>query len=144
MGVRAFLGDLTTNISVSLLTAAEVTVLFTLFLAIFRKRWIAISLVTAVVLAQADTRGGVLSALLVTAGLAVAYGYVLLRVGLVALVVAGSVSLTSDSAVWPHDWSSWTVAETLWSAAIMLAVAGIGFWLAIGGQKPLGNLRLEE
>jgi serine/threonine protein kinase len=144
MGARAFLGDCSANILGALLTAAEVTVLFTLFLAIFRKRWIAISLVMVGVLAQADTRGGVLTALVVTAGLAVAYAFVLLRVGLVALVVAGTVSWTSDTAVWPHDWSSWTVAETLWSAAIMLGVAGFGFWLAIGGQKPLGNLRLEE
>jgi hypothetical protein len=65
-------------------------------------------------------------------------------VGLVAVVTAFFVSNLADCCSWAHDWSSWLVPETVWSVLSILGITAFGFWLAIGDQKPLGSLNLEE
>jgi serine/threonine-protein kinase len=143
-GLREFLGGWFFYTGGALIQAAQLTVLLTLFLVVFKNRWIAISLIAILIVLQADTRGSVLTAAMVSGGLALGAAYLYLRVGLVAVVTSYIASNTSDSSAWTHDFSSWTLPETLWSVTIVLAIAAFGFWLAIGGQKPLGNLRLEE
>jgi Protein kinase domain len=143
-GVREYLGSWFLLGGGALIQAAQLTVLLTLLLVIVRNRLVAMCFLGALIIAIADVRGSVLTALMVVGGLALGAGYLYLRVGLVAVVASYFASNTSDSSAWTHDFSSWTLPETLWSMVIVLAIAAFGFWLAIGGQKPLGNLALEE
>jgi hypothetical protein len=34
--------------------------------------------------------------------------------------------------------------EMAWSVLFILGITAFGFWLAIGDQKPFGNLSLED
>ena len=92
----------------------------------------------------ADTRGSLATALVITGGMVFVQIYLLMRVGIVALVIGVFIANAADRCGWPHDFSSWMLPETLWTLALILAVAGVGFWLAIGRQNPFGNFRLED
>jgi hypothetical protein len=93
---------------------------------------------------QEDTRGALLAAVLVTVGYACNSAYLLLRVGLVAVVTVFVVSNTADTTAWVHSWDNWMLPEMAWSVLFILGITAFGFWLAIGDQKPFGALNLED
>jgi hypothetical protein len=143
-GLRDFLGVTLSYLDVSLITAATMAVMVTAFLLIVRNRMAACILVFLSLVLVADTRGSLATALVITGGMVFVQIYLLMRVGIVALVIGVFIANAADRCGWPHDFSSWMLPETLWTLALILAVAGVGFWLAIGRQNPFGNFRLED
>lgn len=144
LGLRGFITMNLLHIVDALDSAAQMTVLFTLFVVLFRNKWIAFVLLAVEDIVQEDTRGALLPAILVTMGFAFAEAWLFVRVGLVAVVTAFFVSNIADCSGWAREWSNWLMPETLWSILLILGITTFGFWLAIGGQKPFGDLKLEE
>jgi serine/threonine-protein kinase len=143
-GFRDFVAFTLIHATDALSAAALMTVLFTLFLVIFRKKWVGFVLLVVADLLQEDARGALLPAVLVTIGYGLTQAYLFVRVGLVAVLTVALVANLADCSAWARDWSSWLLPETLWSVGAILAITALGFWLAIGGQKPFGELKLEE
>jgi hypothetical protein len=143
-GLGSFLEGIFFQIQFSMLEVAGTAVLFTLVLVLLRNRGVAFVVAVLATLAQSDTRGAFSWAILITLIFGGLQGWLILRVGLVATVTFSFIASTADVSTWPHAWSNWMVPEMFWAVATILAVAGFGFWLAIGEQKPFGALKLEE
>ncbi len=123
---------------------AELAVVFTAGLFLFRNRYVAAFLMMSVVLVSANVRGSVWSAIFICGALMGTCAYMFLRQGIVALVTSSLVSNMADGCAWPHDLSSWMAPEMALTVAAILAIAAFGFWLAIGEQRPFGLLSLED
>jgi hypothetical protein len=143
-GFSHLVGFTVAHVNDGLTTAAESTILLTVFMLAVRNRWGLFVLLTLAEILQEDTRGALLAAALVTVGYACSSAYLILRVGLVAVVTVFVVSNTADTTAWAHSWDSWMLPEMAWSVLFILGITAFGFWLAIGDQKPLGSLNLEE
>jgi serine/threonine-protein kinase len=143
-GFSHLAGFTAAHVNDGLTTAAESTVLLTVFMLAVRNRWGLFVLLALAEISQEETRGALLAAALVTVNYACNSAYLLLRVGLVAVVTVFLVSNTADSTAWVHSWDSWLLPEMAWSVLFILGITAFGFWLAIGDQKPFGDLRIDE
>jgi serine/threonine-protein kinase len=144
LGFREFLASILAESTNQLVYVATLAVLFLVFLLLVRRRWVAAIITVLFIIAQGSTRGALVPALVVLAGLAIAETILLVRVGLIAAITAAFVNTIADNAPWPHDLGNWMSTSMVLTVLTVLAVAGSGFWLAIGDQRMFGTMRFDD
>lgn len=141
---RFAFGELLDNIVHAILPAMGVLVLLLFLLLIAKRAWIA-GLVGTLVLLGLNAPGIEhwfdVFGMLATAGLVV---FSLVRLGLLSTTVLFAVARSVDDMVISSDLSVWWAAGTILALAFTLALAALGFYVALAGRPLFGTGWLEK
>ncbi|HVF47882.1 MAG TPA: serine/threonine-protein kinase [Pyrinomonadaceae bacterium] len=148
------LDGLSTIISNVLLTPAgsirlafATLLMLVVFVAVLRKRWLAIGLVWAlyyVILGLLFASDGYWTAWLGTGAIATVTIFCISRFGLLAMIAYYSFFHLSFHTAITADVSSWYFTNTLVAGAILLGLAAFGFYTSLAGQPIFAGKMLRE
>jgi hypothetical protein len=121
-------------------------VLYFLFRSVFRVQWLAslVLLVFFFFFGGGPPHYTRLSFFLIHLALGVLSTVIVLRFGLVSMAAFVLWGNMVYSVPVTFDFSQWYTPAAMANVAVVLAIAGYGFWIAIGEQRMFGNFKLDD
>ncbi len=150
LGARTIVAGISNNLNVSLFVSFAFLFVLFLFRALLRKEWAAavafVLFFTVFLNSSALFAGGPSVAIAFVGGLILnsLSVFLLIRLGLLALVASFAVNIALQSYPLTTQWSAWYSGISLAGILVMAGVAFYGFYTSLGGRPIFGSAVLED